>query len=57
MYIYIICTMASSTRYQSFCAKEWATLPHLLRFGSVPALLHLLEDLTAQRGRAATGSR
>jgi len=49
--------MASSTRYQSFCAKEWATLPHLLRFGSVPALLHLLEDLTAQRGRAATGSR
>lgn len=29
---------------------EWATLPHLLRFGSVPALLHLLEDLTAQRG-------
>jgi len=29
---------------------EWATLPHLLRFGSVPALLSLLEELTAQRG-------
>ncbi len=32
--------------------EEWATLPHLLRFGSVPALLSLLEELTAQRGGA-----
>ncbi|CAK9081721.1 Uncharacterized protein SCF082_LOCUS38872 [Durusdinium trenchii] len=30
---------------------EWATLPHLLRFHSLPSLLQLLKDLTVDSGR------